>query len=275
MGNPVSPSLSARDNYTTSTPHLNRHPHTTLSPRHHDLSRYNLPDTQPRSVLSTTMSMSTNSAYAVGGAMTYGHQAERMAESPAFKQPDIFCEITCEGTPVRPTIDAKIDKGFFMSSDRTWTCYRRNYFAVSVSYSLDPWVPNGRLYISQGGKQPEQIQSMAVSLAAAVDGAGGKGIELIQHTPKRDKGPQLQMKKELLSPTPPGKSHDHSYNMTPYHTASSVASPLLPLQAEPDNTHTYSPASQPSRYSSALGQGRCLHVECRRCSRTIAQPLPE
>ncbi|KAF2704294.1 p53-like transcription factor [Pleomassaria siparia CBS 279.74] len=241
IGNPVSPSLgaSARDNYTTSTPGLHRHPHT-LSPRHSEIPRYgSLPD-NPRSVLTPTMpSMSTS--YNIMSTYT---QSDRSADTPPFNPQESLYTITCEGTKVTPAIEAKIEKGFFYSSDAVWTCYRRNYFTVQVSFGLSPWIPNGRLYLDQGGsKGPEQIQSMAVSLAAAVDGAGGKSIELIQHTPKRDKGPQLTMKKELLEPTPPGK-HDHGGYSLGYHQSTTVAGPQLPLQKEPDASHqAYSPTS--------------------------------
>lgn len=245
IANPVSPSLgaSARDNYTTSTPGLHRHPHA-LSPRHSDISRYSsLPDT-PRSVLTPTMPLPT-SAY---NSSIIGYpQPDRSGETPPFNPQETWYTITCEGTKVIPTIDAKIEKGFFYSNDQVWTCYRRNYFAVQVSFGLNPWIPNGRLYLDQGGsKGPEQIQSMAVSLAAAVDGAGGKSIELIQHTPKRDKGPQLTMKKELLEPTPPGKGgHEHgAYGLNTYHQSAAIAGPQLPLQKESDSSHQqYSPTS--------------------------------
>lgn len=191
--------------------------------------------------LSTSGGYSTNSTSSMLG---YGSQPDRAADTPPFNQQDNYYEITCEGTTVIPNIEAKIDKGFFYSSDRVWTCYRRNYFSVTVSFGLTPWIANGRLYLNRGGKGPEQIQSMAVSLAAAIDGAGGKAIELIQHTPKRDKGPQLQMKKELLSPTPPGKSHEHaSYTLNNFHQSTQVAGPQLPLQNDADSSHSYSPAS--------------------------------
>ncbi|KAF2684410.1 p53-like transcription factor [Lentithecium fluviatile CBS 122367] len=244
MGNPVSPAVgaSARDNYTTSTPGLHRHPHA-LSPRHSDLSRYSsLPET-PRSVLATTMPQI--SSYPSASIVSYASQNDRLTETPPFNTQENYGDITCEGSTVLPNIEAKIEKGFFWSGDRVWTCYRRNYFAVNVSYGLNPWIPNARLYFNQGnGKGPEQIQSLAVSLAAAVDGTGGKSIELIQHTPKRDKGPQLPMKKELLAPTPPGKSHEHSnYALNNFHQSSQVAGPSLPLQTESEPSQQYSPAS--------------------------------
>jgi meiosis-specific transcription factor NDT80 len=242
LGNPVSPSMgvSTRDNYTTSTPGLPRHAHT-LSPRFTDLNRYSSQSDTPRSVLpTTTMPVSTYSSYTAG---SYTNHASS-TETPPFNPQETYATITCEGATIVPNIDAKIEKGFFFSSDRVWTCYRRNYFAVNVSFGLNPWIQNSRLYVDQG-KGPEQIQSMAVSLAAAVDGTAGKTIELIQHTPKRDKGPQLPMKKELLAPTPPGKNHDHGYGLNNFHQ-STTPGPQLPLQNDNDSSQQYSPTSHAS-----------------------------
>jgi meiosis-specific transcription factor NDT80 len=232
---------SARDNYTTGTPGVHRYPNA-LSPRA-DLSRYNSQPDTPRSVLATTMPLPYNGTY---HASTYATPSGS-PETPPFNAQETWGNITCEGSTVTPNIDAKIEKGFFFSGDRVWTCYRRNYFAVNVSYQLTPWIANARMYLEQAGKPAEQIQSMAVSLAAAVDGSTGKTIELIQHTPKRDKGPQLAMKKELLAPTPPGKSHEHGgYGLSNFHQTSTVAGPQLPLQSESDSSQQYSPTSHAS-----------------------------
>ncbi|KAK0650959.1 hypothetical protein DIS24_g6306 [Lasiodiplodia hormozganensis] len=254
MGNPVSPSLSAtaRDNYTTSTPHLNRH---ALSPRSHaeSLSRTytSVPDT-PRTVLTSggTLSLSPPSTLPYGGTgasmLSYQaqHDARTQPESPPFSHQENFGEITAgEGQAVTPHIECKVEKGFFFSSDRTWTCYRRNYFSVNCSYTLNPHVPNSRLFLSRGGRNgPEQIQAMAVTLSAAVDGAAGKSIELVQHTPKRDKGPQLQIQMEKLLPMPPGKgaADTHGYPLQFTHGATATAPPFLPLQQ--DAEQSYSPA---------------------------------
>jgi meiosis-specific transcription factor NDT80 len=180
--------------------------------------------------------------YNTGSMMGYG--TPQSEQSPPFNSQENYVEITCEGSTVVPSIEAKVDKGFFYSPDNVWTCYRRNYFAVTVSFGLTPWMQNGRLYLNRGTKGPEQIMSMAVALAAAIDNSGGKAIELIQHTPKRDKGPQLPMKKELLSPTPPGKNHDHNgYSLHSFPQNTTIAGPQLPLQNESDTSHSYSPAS--------------------------------
>lgn len=244
MGHPVSPqslsnTVSARDTYSSTTPGLIRHSHN-LSPRSSEVPRYSsMPDVN-RSVLSTSMSLAAPNVYGSVG-LQYGVPNDRCDSPPFHSQVDEF-EITCEGNKVVPTLEAKIDKGFFWSSDRVWTCYRRNYFAVTVSFGLSPWPnPQARLYLNRDGKV-EQIQSLAVHLAAAVDGANGKAIELIQHTPKRDKGPQLAMKKELLAPTPPGKPHDHNgYGIGNFHAQNSAVGPSLPLQdqADPSQSQQY------------------------------------
>ncbi|KAF2489503.1 p53-like transcription factor [Lophium mytilinum] len=249
IGNPVSPSLgaSARDNYTTSTPHLHRH--SALSPRGHPdpLSRApygSLPET-PRS-LQTSLPLSPPSASSFSSAgtmMNYSTNPQALTDTPPFNQQENYGDITCDGQTIVPHIDAKIEKGFFFSNDRVWTCYRRNYFSVLVSYALNPHISNnGRLYLTRGSKPAEQIQSIAMSLSAAVDGATGKTIELIQHTPKRDKGPQLAITKQLLSPTPPGKSHnDHTYGLAHYQSTQSVGGPYLPLQNDGEQPHGYAP----------------------------------
>ncbi|CAI6339878.1 unnamed protein product [Periconia digitata] len=218
---------STRDNCTISSIGLHRHPHS-LSPRHSEISRYSLPET-PRSVLRIDVPLT--SAYPV-------------PSSPPFNLQENYHDITCEGLIVAPNIEVNIGKGFFLSSDRVWTCYRRNYFSVKVSYGLSPWTPKARLYLNQGGRKPPmQIQSIAVSLNAGVDGAEGKRIDLIQNTPKRDKGPQFTMKKELLAPVPPGKNQEHSgYGLDEFRSSSQVAGPQLPLQ----NILQYWPASRGS-----------------------------
>jgi len=104
---------------------------------------------------------------------------------------------------IKPEIFGRIDKGFFQA-DGDWTCYRRNYFSLVCSYTLTPNIPNGSIYLLQphGGQGP-QVHSFAMSIAAVVDGRGGKSIDLVQHTPKRDKGPQDKPARISLAPRPP------------------------------------------------------------------------
>jgi meiosis-specific transcription factor NDT80 len=110
---------------------------------------------------------------------------------------------TSEGQMIKPEIFGKIDKGFFMA-DNDWTCYRRNYFSLNCSYTLQPTIPNGAMYlVQQHGSAGPQVHNFAMSIAAVVDGRDGKSIELVQHTPKRDKGPQDRPARITLAPRPP------------------------------------------------------------------------
>jgi meiosis-specific transcription factor NDT80 len=110
---------------------------------------------------------------------------------------------TSEGRLIKPEIFGKIDKGFFMA-DNDWTCYRRNYFSLNCSYTLQPTIPIGAMYlVQQHGGTGLQVHNFAMSIAAVVDGRDGKSIELVQHTPKRDKEPQDRPARITLSPRPP------------------------------------------------------------------------
>jgi meiosis-specific transcription factor NDT80 len=140
-------------------------------------------------------------------------------------------------------LDPKIDKGFFFSGDKVWTCYRRNYFSVNVSYRLSPCMSNAQLCLDQGGSEPLKcIQSIAVSLAATVDGVEGKRIELIQATPRRNKRPQLMVKKDLLAPNPPGIIHNYiSYRTNNFNSSEQIAGPQLPLRRDSERSQQYPP----------------------------------
>jgi meiosis-specific transcription factor NDT80 len=123
--------------------------------------------------------------------------------SPPLNPTEVKYQLqTADGQTIRPEIFGKIDKGFFMA-DNDWTCYRRNYFSLNCSYTLHPAIPTGTIHlIQQGGSHP-QVYDFAISIAAVVDGRDGKAIELVQHTPKRDKGPQERPARVTLAPRPP------------------------------------------------------------------------
>ncbi|KAG0738192.1 hypothetical protein G6F57_003782 [Rhizopus arrhizus] len=98
----------------------------------------------------------------------------------------------------------KVDRGFFLA-DNDWTCYRRNYFQVSGSFSLDGI---GVLYEGQEypcyaktiSGQLEEIDCFMLGVNARLSDCD-KTVQLIQHTPKRDKGPQTT---PLPKPIRPG-----------------------------------------------------------------------
>jgi len=145
---------------------------------------------------------------------------------------------SADGHLVQPEIHARVDKGFFLS-DRDWTCYRRNYFSVICSYSLLPASLSLPLYLRRtSNSQREHIVSFAMCISAVVDAPGGKTVELVQHTPKRDKGPQHRPAKIKLSPQPVGGM---------YAGASSspvIQSPGHPLQQGLEHEYTFPQQTQ-------------------------------
>jgi meiosis-specific transcription factor NDT80 len=123
--------------------------------------------------------------------------------SPPLHPTEVIHQLqNTDGQILRPEIFGKIDKGFFMA-DSDWTCYRRNYFSLNCSYTLHPAIPSGPIHLLQHGASSPQVYGFALSIAAVVDGPDGKAIELVQHTPKRDKGPQEKPSRITLSPRPP------------------------------------------------------------------------
>ncbi|CZS92552.1 related to meiosis-specific protein NDT80 [Rhynchosporium agropyri] len=108
---------------------------------------------------------------------------------------------TSDGQIVKPEIFGQINKGFSMA-ENDWTCYRRNYFSLNCSYALTPTIPNRSIYLVQDIGPGPQVHGFAMSIAAVADGRDGKSIELVQHTPKRDKVPQEKPALIALAPRP-------------------------------------------------------------------------
>lgn len=122
---------------------------------------------------------------------------------PFDKTRTIQTIVDTKGQAVHVELHAKIDKGFF-KADHDWTCYRRNYFSVACSYTLKPpyVIPSEHLYLNRSNS--DHIRALAICITARVSGDEGKPIDLVQHTPKRDKGPLGRPEKIKLMPSPPG-----------------------------------------------------------------------
>jgi hypothetical protein len=95
-----------------------------------------------------------------------------------------------------------MDRGFFRA-EQDWTCYRRNYFQVSATFDV-----HGTNYLVQGPEVPclvkneaqeiHQVDFFSIGITSRVSGSDKK-IELVQHTPKRDKGPQMIPEPRVVS----------------------------------------------------------------------------
>ncbi|KAJ1858760.1 hypothetical protein GGH12_005985 [Coemansia sp. RSA 1822] len=82
----------------------------------------------------------------------------------------------------------QVDRGFFIS-DSDWTCYRRNYFQVSCMFTLTGATAETPVCVV-GDNGLQLVQQFRIGVTARVAGNSGS-VELVQHTPKRDKGPQM------------------------------------------------------------------------------------
>ncbi|CAJ2512357.1 Uu.00g053720.m01.CDS01 [Anthostomella pinea] len=202
------PGYSARDLYAGVRPSFPRTTeHTTRSPsfaaplRRHPLS----PTPSPSIGFTSPVRMDTgHSSYGKGAQVpnipplmpmtTHGTLVYADAGAPG------------SGTPIKIDIQGTIDKGFFLSEGE-WTCYRRNYFSCICSYSLTPHYPNASMqYVPTGSSTPYQVFGFAMCISAVVSDSDSHSIELVQHTPKRDKGPTARPERVRLTPKPPTQS---------------------------------------------------------------------
>ena len=209
---PVSPPLNAiaRDGHSTSTAHVRRQAYLSHSNLDYSTQSLQSPCLSNTRSLDAPVSMVNVPSNASFGSPTSAmnldispRSASISQHAPTFENTRVLQTIIDpKGSQVQPELQARIDKGFFKSED-DWTCYRRNYFAVACAYNLKPQhVPaTDSLYLHvarTGESQP--IQSLAMSITAKVEGEEGKTIELVQHTPKRDRGPLGRPDKIKLMP---------------------------------------------------------------------------
>jgi len=148
-------------------------------------------------------------------------------------------------TPIKAEINSLIDKGFFLA-DNEWTCYRRNYFSCVCSYSISPpGHPNTAIqFLRAGEQQPYPVYGFAMCISAAVADNDHMPIELVQHTPKRDKGPVAKPEKVRLSPKPPQTSY-YPFNSIYSNTGGDLVSSrgydqgFGQTQSDLNNEHTF------------------------------------
>lgn len=202
----VSPSLGAsgRQTYTTSAPHASRYSYQPQGNLNY------LPNPQVPSSFGSSIPTTASSGYNTSSLpMHYdasAHMLTSQSVPPFEKTKTIYSIYNGKGIEVRAELHAKIDKGFFRA-DQDWTCYRRNYFSVACWYTLQPPLdPNSESVFLRraGASSHERISFFAVCITARVNGEDGKVIDLVQHTPKRDKGPTGQPEKQKLLPQGPG-----------------------------------------------------------------------
>ncbi|PYI05265.1 PhoG like DNA-binding family protein [Aspergillus sclerotiicarbonarius CBS 121057] len=174
-----------------------------------------------------------------------------VTDAPPFHETHLIHTIVAGTQSIKPEIQAKIHKGFFQV-DEKWTCYRRNYFSVSCSFSLHPWAASQPLFVKFSDQATERVQSWSMSISAIVNAQVGEPRELVQHTPKRDKQSERKPGKVVLQPCHPpplvlshgasSNSSQHSFSLSSQSTGMSLeyspyASPAQPTQ--PPTQHTF------------------------------------
>jgi len=97
----------------------------------------------------------------------------------------------------------KVDRGFFPTGpERDFTCYRRNYFQISVSFSADnvknPIEFNNPCYLKIGNEY-SVVKNFYIGVSAKVKNSN-KEIVVVQQTAKREKGPQEKPAHKLCRP---------------------------------------------------------------------------
>jgi meiosis-specific transcription factor NDT80 len=129
----------------------------------------------------------------------YG-QKQQANLPPLNPQTNLGVLTAMDGTPIKFEINGSIDKGFFLA-DNEWTCYRRNYFSCICSFSLTPDY-HGQPMQFTAGNQTFPVHGFSMCISAMVADSDTHQIDLVQHTPKRDKGPIAKPEKVRLSPKP-------------------------------------------------------------------------
>ncbi|KAH8681355.1 hypothetical protein BX600DRAFT_19363 [Xylariales sp. PMI_506] len=150
-------------------------------------------------------------------------------------------------TNVKIDIHGIIDKGFFLS-DGDWTCYRRNYFSCVCSYSFSPNYPGMAMqYTPNSSTESYDVYGFAMTISAVVADSDSHTIELVQHTPKRDKGPTTRPEKVQLNPKllpqnshPLGGMYGDSHNrITAGSSSGALYGDYPPHQGSHPTEHTF------------------------------------
>lgn len=129
---------------------------------------------------------------------------------PTTQHRAVYCGDTFER--VKPVMSTRIDRGFEVGEHGNWIGYKRNYFTLVLTFHFDGWdfdrFLRSRFYIyddKDGTERKVNISYFALSIVAkCLDPE--VPIGLVQHTPKRDKGPQYS---PPIYPAIPGELPDH------------------------------------------------------------------
>ncbi|CAN3504853.1 transcription factor Ndt80p [Diutina catenulata] len=150
-----------------------------------------------------------------GGRKVAPRSSNLFRVGPPFSATCTHNKVYCSDTDlmVNPVVEARIDRGFEVGDNGTWIGYKRNYFTLVASFyfkelSFDQFA-NNRYYTvikdKHGVERKVPLAYFAIRLVAKCSDDEVQ-ISLIQHTAKRDKGPQFP---PPIYPAVPGEIPDH------------------------------------------------------------------
>lgn len=102
--------------------------------------------------------------------------------------------VSLDGVNVLPSIQARVDRGFDLHQNQ-WIGYKRNYFALVASFSFlgEPFniCNHKNFFISEPHGRLTKLTNFQLRLVDVNLYEPESGSSLVQHTSKRDKGPQF------------------------------------------------------------------------------------
>ncbi|SCU96079.1 LANO_0E12398g1_1 [Lachancea nothofagi CBS 11611] len=127
---------------------------------------------------------------------------------PTFTKGNSYCKVICtEGSkPVNFALTPRIDRGFDLI-ENDWIGYKRNYFTLVTSFEINGIRDENFLHNSYqvagrwGTDRVLDAKYFAVRLVAICT-EDQSSVSLVQHTAKRDKGPQFEPPVLPLVPAP-------------------------------------------------------------------------
>jgi hypothetical protein len=182
--------------------------------------------------------------------------SQQRIDAPPFHETNVLLSVVTDrsiatGNTIKPEIQADFDRGFFQS-DGVWTCYRRNYFSVSCSFSLHPWT-DGPLFLSLSDQPTgQQIRAFSMSISAIVNSQFTETRELVQYIPRRDNQSEKKPGIIVLQPCKPSPlvlGHGSASNSDQYGSTSASQSVRMSMEYDSAYSNSQHPSHPPMRHT--------------------------
>ena len=113
-----------------------------------------------------------------------------------------------KNTQITPRLSARLDRGFERGEAGNWIGYKRNYLTLVLAFEvpgcdLDSFLAQTYYVVKGARRMPVRYFALGVSARCS---DASCAVSLVQHTPKRDKGPQYAVP---IYAAVPGTLPDH------------------------------------------------------------------